>query len=57
MVTTKEMNNPQKIKIKKNIDPVVNLYESTKNLDGRRDRVRLKITEDMERIKQQTVQD
>lgn len=45
------MNNPLKIQVTKNIDPICAMYDSTKNLDGRRDRIHAKINEDMDRLK------
>jgi uncharacterized protein YjbJ (UPF0337 family) len=35
----------------KNIDPIVVLYDSTRNIDGRRDKIRSKIDEDFEKIR------
>jgi hypothetical protein len=49
--TSKEMNNTLKINVTKNIDPICAIYDSTKNLDGRRDKVRAKIDEDMDKLK------
>jgi hypothetical protein len=45
------MCNSLKIRVTKNIDPICALYDSTKNLDGRRDKVRAKINEDMAALK------
>lgn len=50
-VTSREINNCLKIKVTKNIDPICAMYDSTKNLDGRRDKVRAKIDEDLQRFK------
>ncbi|CAD8207552.1 unnamed protein product [Paramecium octaurelia] len=44
---TKEINNPLKIKIKKNIDPLIKLYDEETQLPVRREKIRQKLESDM----------
>ncbi|CAD8111062.1 unnamed protein product [Paramecium primaurelia] len=47
---TKEINNPLKIKIKKNIDPLIQLYDEETHLIARREKIRIKLEQDMAAI-------
>jgi hypothetical protein len=46
-----------KIKVLKNIDPMLVVYDSTRNLDARRDKIRQKIDEDFAKIKSRVLGD
>ncbi|CAD8118152.1 unnamed protein product [Paramecium sonneborni] len=47
---TKEINNPLKIKIKKNIDPLIKLYDEETQLVARREKIRQKLEQDIAAI-------
>ncbi|CAK57824.1 unnamed protein product (macronuclear) [Paramecium tetraurelia] len=47
---TKEINNPLKIKIKKNIDPLIQLYDEETQLIARREKIRQKLEQDIAAI-------
>lgn len=48
--TTKAINNPLKIKIKKNIDPLIKFYEEETQLLARREKIQQNLESDMAAI-------
>ncbi|CAD8175519.1 unnamed protein product [Paramecium pentaurelia] len=55
--TTKEIHNPLKIKIKKNIDPIIQLYDEEPQLITRREKMKMKLEKDLSQILIQDDQD
>ncbi|CAD8108104.1 unnamed protein product [Paramecium sonneborni] len=57
MKTTKEIHNALKIKIKKNIDPIIQIYDEEHQLMIRREKIKQKLEQDISKILIQNDQD